>query len=101
MSYIMPLMALHELHPFHAAEVAKLPQTPGVYVLFQVENPIHAGGAANLRKGVRGAKARFPRATHFSVEALSKPRRALARRMQALKKELSAVRVKTFVGLAR
>jgi hypothetical protein len=94
-------MALHELHPFQTAEIARLPQTAGVYVLFQVENPIHCGGAENLRRGVRSAKARFPRATHFAVETVANPHRALSQRLQAVKKELRLVRTATFIGVAR
>src|SRR2546427_11425949 len=64
-------MALHELHPFSRLEIAKVPQKRGVYVLFQIENPIHADGAENLRKGLLRGKAEFPGATHFSAETLT------------------------------
>ncbi|MBZ5706848.1 MAG: hypothetical protein LAN63_15975 [Acidobacteriia bacterium] len=89
-------MALQELHPFNDAEIAKLPEKPGVYILFQIEVAVHVDSAGNLRKGVRTAKARFPAASHFSVETLST--RALAQRVKHLRQELKLVRTATFVG---
>jgi hypothetical protein len=89
-------MPLHELHPFTDAEIALLPHQPGMYVLFQIENPIHADGAQNLRKDVRAAKTKFPHATHFSIETLDAP--ALAQRLEALRKELKLVRKAGFIG---
>jgi hypothetical protein len=35
-------MSLSELHPYVEAEVATVPAASGLYMLFQVENPIHA-----------------------------------------------------------
>ena len=89
-------MALHELHPLCAAEIAQLPAKPGVFVLFQIEVAVHADHAANLRKGLRAAKTNFPNASHFSVEMLGT--RALAPRVQQLRKQLRLVRTASFVG---
>jgi hypothetical protein len=88
-------MPLHELHPFHHTEIANLPQQPGVYVLFQIENPIHADGAKNLRKGLHAAKAEFPHATHFAVETLE---HGLPQRLRKLRRELKLVRRPGFIG---
>lgn len=92
----MPPMALHELHPLCDAEIAQLPEKPGVFVLFQIEVAVHADQAANLRKALRTAKASFPSASHFSVETLAP--RALAPRVQQLRKQLRLVRTASFVG---
>jgi hypothetical protein len=89
-------MALHELHPFCDAEIANLPTKPGVYVLFQIEVAVHADWAGNLRQGLSAAKAKFPSASHFSVETLAP--RALAPRVQQLRKQLRLVRTASFVG---
>jgi hypothetical protein len=89
-------MALHELHPFNDAEIDRLPEKPGVYVLFQIEVAVHVDSAGNLRNGVRAAKARFPAASHFSAETLST--RALVPRVRHLRQELKLVRTATFVG---
>ena len=78
-------MALHELHPFNPTEIAKLPQKPGVYVLYQVQTPRHADSAEDLRNGLLTAKAKFPAATHFAVETLDSGRPALARRLRQLR----------------
>jgi hypothetical protein len=94
-------MALHELHPFSDWEIAQVPQKRGVYILFQVESPIHADGAENLRKGIVGAKEKFPRATHFAVETLSSNARAFSQRVRKLKKEMKLVRIRAFLGSAR
>lgn len=92
----MRFMGLHELHPFSDAEIAGLPATPGVYVLFQIEIAIHVDCATNLRKGLRAAQEKFPAASHFSVESLEL--RALPARVEQLKKQLRLVRTATFVG---
>jgi excinuclease UvrABC nuclease subunit len=89
-------MALNELHPFNDAEIAKLPAKPGVYVFFQIEVAVHVDSAANLRKAVQTAKARFPAASHFSVEARS-PRTSV-QRVNNLRQQLKLVRTATFVG---
>ena len=89
-------MALHELHPLVSSEIAKIPQKAGVYALFQLENPLAVGRAANLRKGVRAAKARYPRAMHFAVEVL--PTSKIAARLRRLEVEVGLVRKRTFVG---
>jgi hypothetical protein len=84
-------MPLHELHPYTKAEVARLPRHPGVFVLFQIENPVHAGGAENLRSALRAAKGRFPGATHFSVEMVDGTDRILDQRVQEIRAELKLV----------
>ena len=85
-------MALYELHPFTSAEVANAPEEAGVYVLFQVETPLHVDGASNLRQRLREEKARLPQATHFAVETGYQSEREAAERVQKLKKELGRVR---------
>ncbi|HLB89506.1 MAG TPA: hypothetical protein VJK29_17760, partial [Terriglobales bacterium] len=73
----------------------------GVYVLFQIENPIHADGAENLRKGLLRGKAEFPGATHFSAETLTASARAVRQRVRELRQELRAVRAAAFMGCRR
>lgn len=97
---MMP-MAVHELHPFTPAEIASAPEQPGVYVLFQVENPLHVGGAANLRRQLTSEKARLPQATHFAIETGYASERAAAKRVEQMKKELGRVRVEWFAGPGR
>ena len=94
----MMLMALHELHPYTEAEIAAAPQEAGVYVLFQVENPLHVGGAANLRQQLKSEKERLPQATHFAVETGYESERDAAKRVESVKKELGRVRVEWFAG---
>jgi excinuclease UvrABC nuclease subunit len=91
-------MALHELHPYTEAEIAAAPQEAGVYVLFQVENPLLVGGAANLRQQLKSEKARFPQATHFAIETGYASEREAAKRVDSVKKELGRVRVEWFAG---
>jgi hypothetical protein len=92
-------MAVQELHPFNDAEIASVSQKCGVYVLFQLENPLLADTANNLRKELRAVKSRFPNATHFSVESLG--RRMMLQRVRQLQKELGLVRAVGFVGTRR
>ena len=94
-------MALHELHPFTKAEIAGAPEEAGVYVLFQVETPLHVDGAANLRQRLISEKARVPQATHFAIETGHKSERDRAKRVEQLKQELSRVRVGWFAGPGR
>ena len=94
----MMLMALHVLHPYTEAEIAFVPQEAGVYVLFQVENPLHVGGAANLRQQLKSEKGRLPQATHFAIETGYASEREAAKRVETVKKELSRVRVEWFAG---
>lgn len=94
-------MALYELHPFTSAEVASAPEEAGVYVLFQVETPLHVDGARNLRQRLREEKARLPQATHFAVETGYKSEGEAAERVKTLKKELGRVRVGWFAGPER
>ena len=94
----MLVMALHELHPYTEAEIAAVPQVAGVYVLFQVENPLHVGGAANLRQRLQSEKARLPQATHFAIETGYTSEREAAKRVDSVKKELGRVRVEWFAG---
>jgi hypothetical protein len=89
-------MALQELHPFTAAEIDLVSDKCGVYVLFQLENPLFADTSKNLRTGLRAAKVRFPSATHFSVEQLS--RRGMMPRVRKLRKQLGLVRAVGFIG---
>ena len=94
-------MALHELHPFTDAEVAGAPEEAGVYVLFQVENPLHVDGAANLRAKLKLEKIRLPQATHFAIETGYTSEREAAKRVEKVKKELGRVRVEWFAGPGR
>jgi excinuclease UvrABC nuclease subunit len=94
----MLLMALHELHPYTEAEIAGVPQEAGVYVLFQVENPLHVGGAANLRQQLKSEKTRLPQATHFAIETGYTSEREAAKRVEKVKNELGRVRVEWFAG---
>jgi hypothetical protein len=90
-------MALHELHPFSDFEIEKLPRKRGVYVLFQIETPIHAGGAANLHQALLRAQGEFPQASHFSVETQDTAD-AMRQRVHKLREELHLVRAVGFVG---
>ncbi|MGE5205033.1 MAG: hypothetical protein ACM3PW_05430 [Chlamydiota bacterium] len=94
-------MALYELHPFTDSEIAAAPEEAGVYVLFQVETPLHVDGAPNLRQRLISEKARVPQATHFAVETGHKSERDRAKRVEQLKQELSRVRVGWFAGPVR
>ena len=94
-------MALYELHPFTDSEIAAAPEDAGVYVLFQVETPLHVDGAANLRQRLISEKARAPQATHFAVETGHKSERDRAKRVETLQKELGRVRVGWFAGPSR
>jgi hypothetical protein len=91
-------MPLSELHPFTEAEVASVPETAGVYMLFQVENPIHANQAENLREQLRKEKCAFPRATHFAVETGHQDAGGRVARLREVQAQLSRVRSRTFVG---
>ncbi|HLK32417.1 MAG TPA: hypothetical protein VKT29_04965 [Terriglobales bacterium] len=91
-------MGLHELHPFTDAEIETIPGEAGVYVLFQVENPLEVGGTGNLRQHLAREKKRLPQATHFAVELGYKSEPATADRVRKLLAELSRVRVRGFVG---
>jgi excinuclease UvrABC nuclease subunit len=94
-------MGLHELHPYTDAEIEAAPQEAGVYVLFQVENPLHVGVAANLRQQLKSEKARLPQATHFAVETGYASERQAAKRVEKVKSELGRVRVEWFAGPKR
>ena len=90
-------MPLHEFHPFCDAELAKVPAERGVYVLFQIQIPLHAEGAENLRSALHAAKAQFPGASHFAFELLDTA--ALVEdRVHDLRRQLRRVRTATFVG---
>lgn len=91
-------MSLDELHPFVASEITKLPRQPGVYVLFQVQIPLHAAGAKNLRQGLLAAKGKFTGATHFAVETIEKGGPGIAARLRQLHEQLGRVRSAGFVG---
>jgi hypothetical protein len=95
-SYMMPAMPLSELHPLCDVEIVNLPAKPGVFVLFQIEVPVHADGAGNLRQALRSARSRFPQASHFSVELLDS--QAVPARIQQLRTQLRLVRTASFIG---
>jgi hypothetical protein len=95
---MMQAMPLSELHPFTEAELATAPEGAGVYVLFQVENPIHSDEADNLRAQLRKEKLGFPRATHFAVETGHADAQRRAARLQEVQAQLNRVRSRTFTG---
>lgn len=88
-------MPLSEWHPFNHAELSRVPDKPGVYVLYQVQIPIYVGGTEGLRGTLQAAKRQFGGATHFSVEYCDSPGR-LKSRLAKLKKELRLVRSLAF-----
>ena len=77
-------VALDELHSLTDAEIARLPGKPGIYMLFQVQIPLHADAARNLRQGLRAARSSFPRATHFAVEVVADAEAAGAKAVPAM-----------------
>lgn len=78
-------------------QIARVPAKSGVYVLYQLQIPLHAEGATNLRKQLTAARKQFPRATHFAVELIAPDE--LSQRVDQLQQELSLVRKKGFVGI--
>ena len=95
---MMP-MALHELHPLTDVEIAGVAATSGIYVLFQVETPLHVDSAANLRQRLASEKTRLPQATHFATETGHRSEQEAAQRLEKLRQELRRVRVGWFAGL--
>lgn len=91
-------MALDQFHPLCDSEIAKVPQKKGVYVLFQIQIPIHAAGAGNLRKELIRAREQFPRASHFAVEPIKGDARSVRERVSELQERLKLVRTGAFVG---
>jgi hypothetical protein len=89
-------MPLYELHTFADDEVAKVSHESGIFVLYQVENPVAAESASDLRRALGEAKAMHPRATHFAIEIL--PSNEIADRLRSVKNDLSRVRKSTFMG---
>ena len=90
-------MSLSELHPFIATEIERVPEDAGVFVLFQIQIPIHADQARNLRQHLLRAKKEFPNASHFAVEP-GKYGQETTRRVENLRNDLRLVRAKGFVG---
>lgn len=88
-------MPLHEFHPFSDSEIAKIPEQSGVFLIFQVEVPVHVDGAKDLRQAVRKARPLYPAATHFAVEPIQGVG-AINERLTALRRELNRVRSTTF-----
>ena len=89
-------MPLYELHTFTHAEVVKVPKESGVYVLYQVENPIVAESAPDLQKALREEKTKHPQASHFATEVLAAS--ALPERLQNVRDDLARVRKSAFMG---
>lgn len=89
-------MSLNEFHPFHPSELAKVPERPGVYLLFQIQIPVYVDGGDNLRKALRDGKSQYPGATHFSIEEV--PADRVRHRVNEVIAELKLVRKATFVG---
>ena len=91
-------MPLHELHPFNSdTEIAKAPAGRGVYVLYQIQIPLHAGGAENLREALTQARSDFPGASHFAVE-LHATSAEVESRVNELRQQFRRVRSSAFVG---
>jgi hypothetical protein len=88
---------LSHFHPLCDGEIARLPETPGVYLMFQLQVPLQVDGALNLRLAVQRARSQFPRATHFSVETVSSAAE-LADQVEKRRHELRLVRTATLVG---
>lgn len=91
-------MALDQFHPFCDSEIAKVPQKRGVYVLFQIQIPIFADSAKNLRAELVRARERFPRASHFAVEPAQGNAEKIHQRVRELQERLKLVRTAAFVG---
>jgi hypothetical protein len=90
-------MPLHELHPFQDPEIAKVATDRGVYVLYQIQIPLHVSGAENLREELLKARAAFPGASHFAVETHSSEAR-VKQRVADLRQQFRRVRSSAFVG---
>jgi hypothetical protein len=91
-------MPLYELHTFTETELAKVSPEPGIFVLYQIENPITSESATDLRRALAEAKSRHPRATHFAVETLSP--NEIPERLRSVQDDLRRVRKSTFMGSA-
>lgn len=89
-------MALYEWRPFIKEQIARVPAKAGVFVLYQLQIPLHADGTSNLRKRLLEARKHYPRATHFAVEVNETA--DLSQRVTQLQQELSLVRKKGFIG---
>jgi hypothetical protein len=89
-------MPLYELHTFSDDEVARVTQQSGIFVLYQVENPVAAESASDLRSALVEARSKHPRATHFAVETL--PPDEIPERLRSVRDDLSRVRKSTFMG---
>ena len=96
MAGIINRMPLHELHSFIESEIAGVPNQRGVYVLYQVQSPLHADGSENLRQALTAARTQFRGATHFSTETCETSAR-MRERLRQLREELRLVRTLAFV----
>jgi hypothetical protein len=88
-------MGLDEMHPFSEGELATVKPGRGVFVLFQIQIPIHVDAAEDLQKGLREARTKFPRASHFAVEA-APDEPSMRVRLQELQRQMTRVRAATF-----
>jgi hypothetical protein len=88
-------MGLDEMHPFSEGELATVKPGRGVFVLFQIQIPIHVDAAEDLQKGLREARTKFPRASHFAVEP-SADKTAMQDRLRELQRQMTRVRAATF-----
>ena len=91
-------MALDQFHPLSSSEIAKVPQKRGVYLLFQIQIPIHAGSAENLRKELVRARRKFSGASHFSMETMNGDARSVGQRVRKVNERLKLVRTGAFGG---
>lgn len=90
-------MPLHELHPYTDAEVAKVSPERGVYVLYQIQVPLHADGADNVCEALASARVHFPGASHFATEPHSN-REDVDARVRELREQFRRIRTSAFVG---
>jgi len=77
--------------------MAKVPAERGVYVLYQIQIPLHAGGAENLREALIQVHSDFPGASHFAIE-LHATTAEVEARVDELRQQFRRVRSSAFAG---
>ena len=83
------------MHPFVDMELKQVPRACGVFVLFQIQIPVHVDATENLQRALREARTKFPRASHFAVEpAPDEP--AMRARLEELQRQMTRVRAAAF-----
>ena len=66
-------------------------------MLYQIQIPLHAGGAENLRQALIQARSDFPGASHFAIELHATAAEVEARVIE-LRQQFRRVRSSAFVG---